>query len=73
MFCTRVRSEGHGNTRGYVMKLCEVAKRVEHVCNYIIAGVESEKLRAKYVELCEARARAVALEKELKAMLEKYE
>ena len=55
------------------MKLVELGKRVEHVCEYIIGGIESEKLRAKFVEMCEARARAVVLEKELKAMLEKYE
>ena len=55
------------------MKLCEISKRVAHVCNYIIAGIASEQLRAKYNELCEARARAVALEKELKEMLARYE
>lgn len=55
------------------MKLSELQSRVEHVCNYIIAGIESERLRAKYKELCAARARAVECEKALKAMLEKYE
>lgn len=55
------------------MKLCELGTRVAHVCNYRIAGVASEQLRAKYNELCEARARAVALEAEIKTILEKYE
>ena len=55
------------------MKANELAKRVEHVCNYIIGGVESEQLRIKYKELCELRARARAVEVELKGMLEKYE
>lgn len=55
------------------MKLCEINKRVAHVCNYIISGIESEMLRAKYNELQAARARAVVLEKEIKQLLEKYE
>lgn len=60
-------------TKGVVMKICELGKRVKHVCEYIIGGIESEQLRAKFVELCEARARAGALEEELTRMLEKYE
>ena len=55
------------------MKLVELGARVAHVCNYRIAGIVSELLRAKYKEMCEARARAVALEKELKEMLARYE
>ena len=55
------------------MKMCELEKRVKHVCEYVIGGIESERLRAKYNELQAARARARVLEKELKAILEKYE
>lgn len=51
----------------------EISKRVDHLCNYVIGGIESEQLFAKFVELCETRARARALDKELKCMLEKYE
>ena len=55
------------------MKLCEISKRVAHVCNYRIAGIASEQLRAKYNELCEAQARAAALEQEINNALNKYE
>lgn len=55
------------------MKLCELEKRVKHVCNYIIGGIESEMVLAKYNDWLAARSRAAMLEKELKAMLEKYE
>lgn len=55
------------------MKMCEINKRVENVCNYIIGGIEREQLCAKYNELQAARARAVVLEKEIKQLLEKYE
>lgn len=55
------------------MKLTDWKSRVEHVCNYIIAGIESEAVRAKYEELCEARAGALKAEIELKAILGKYE
>lgn len=55
------------------MKMYEINKRVENVCNYIIGGIEREQLRAKYVELQAARARARVLEKELNEMVEKYE
>lgn len=55
------------------MKITELEKRVKHVCEYVIGGIESEDLRAKFKELCEARARAAALEKELKGLLERYE
>lgn len=59
--------------KGYAMKLTEWKPRVEHVCNYIIAGIEAQRLRAKYNELCEARAHAMEVELKLKAMLDKYE
>lgn len=55
------------------MKLTEWKPGVEHVCNYIIGGIEAQRLRMKYEEMQEARARALKVEKEFKAMLEKYE
>lgn len=55
------------------MKMCEINKRVENVCNYIIGGIEREQLRAKYNELQAARARAAALEAEIIRALNKYE
>lgn len=55
------------------MKLCELEKRVKHVCEYIIGGIEREQLCAKYNELQAARARAVVLEVERNKTLEKYE
>lgn len=55
------------------MKLCEISKRVAHVCNYRIAGIASEQLRAKYNELCAAQARAAALEMDICRALNKYE
>ena len=55
------------------MKLCELEKRVKHVCEYIIGGIEREQLCAKYNELQAARARAVVLEVEINKTLEKYE
>ncbi len=55
------------------MKLCDLGARVDHVCNYIIAGVESEALFAKFEELCKIRARAMALESEICRALNKYE
>ena len=55
------------------MKMCEINKRVENVCNYIIGGIEREQLCAKYNELQAARARAKKKKKEIKQLLEKYE
>ena len=55
------------------MKQWDYVRRVENVCNYVICGIEREQLQAKLKAMCAARVQAAALEKELKAMLEKYE
>lgn len=55
------------------MKMCEINKRVENVCNYIIGGIEREQLQAKLKAMCAARARAAALEAEIIRALNKYE
>lgn len=51
------------------MKLCEYVERIKR-CNKI-TGAESEQALLKLEQLSEARARALALEKELVTMLEK--
>lgn len=55
------------------MKIQEIGKRVKHVSEYVIGGIEREMLLAKFNELCEARARVAALEAEINNALNKYE